>query len=240
MSGGMYIALSGMRARTVQLDWVAADIANVGTNGYKAEHASSMPVERPFFQGALDSAVDVVSGPAQVDFTPGTLTSTGRDLDCAIDGRGFFVLQTPSGPRYTRNGHFMRSASGDLAADDGSFVLGQNGARIAIGDGKVDIAADGSVNVNGTTAGRLRIVDFADTTGLTREQAERFGGPALTEARDTTAEVRGGAIEGSNVSTVNRIAQMTQISRSFEALNRGISVLMNDLDARAISQLGPK
>lgn len=240
MSGGMYVALSGMRARTAQLDRVAADLANLGTSGYKAERGSSMPAERPFFQGALDSAVDVVSGPARVDFTPGTLTSTGRDLDCAIDGRGFFVLQTPAGPRYTRNGHFTRSASGDLAADDGSCVLGQNGARIPIGDGKVVVEADGSVRVNGTEAGRLHIVDFADTTGLTREKGERFGGPALTDARETTAQVRAGVIEGSNVSTVERVAQMTQISRSFEALNRGISVLMNDLDGRAISELGRK
>jgi flagellar basal-body rod protein FlgF len=238
MSGGMYVALSGMRARTAQLDRVAADIANVGTSGYKSERTSSVPAERPFFQGALDSAVDVANGPAKVDFTPGTLTSTGRDLDCAIDGRGFFVLQTPAGPRYTRNGHFTRSASGELAADDGSFVLGQNDARIPVGDGKVVVEADGSVKVNGTLAGRLRVVDFADTTGLTREQAERFAGPALAEARESTAEVRGGAIEGSNVSTMERVAQMTQISRSFEALNRGISVLMNELDGRAISELG--
>lgn len=240
MSGGMYVALSGMRARAAQLDRVAADIANVGTSGYKAERTSSMPAERPFFQGALDSAVDVVSGPASVDFAPGTLAATGRDLDCAIDGPGFFVLQTPAGIRYTRNGTFNRSASGDLAASDGSLVLGRNGARIPIGDGRVVIDADGSVRVNGAPAGRLRIVDFADSSGLTREQGERFAGPPLTDARDAPGAVRAGSIEGSNVSSLNRVAQLAQLSRNFEVLNRGISVLLNDLDSRAISEFGRK
>lgn len=238
MSGGLYVALSGMRTRSAQLDRVAADIANVGTSGYKSERAGSVPAERPYFDGALDAAVDVVSGPARVDFTPGTLTTTGRDLDCAIDGPGFFALQTPAGPRYTRNGHFTRAAGGYLAADDGSPVLGQTGARIPIGVGPVAIDADGTVKVNGAVAGRLRLVDFADTTALAREQGGRFAGPPLSQARTAAGAVRAGAIEASNVSTMERVAQLTQISRNFEALNRGIGVLVNDLDGRAISELG--
>lgn len=240
MPGGAYVALSGMRARAAQLDRVAADIANVGTSGYRATRTSSVVAERPFFERALDSAIDVVNGPDSVDFTPGALVSTGRDLDCAIDGKGFFVLQTPDGPRYTRNGHFSRAANGELASSDGSIVLGEGNVPIPIADGKVDIEPDGSVKVNGALAGRLRVVDFADAALLAREQGERFSGPALTEARRATGLVRGGSVEGSNVSVVDRVAELTQISASFEALNRGISVLLNDLDGRVISELGRK
>ena len=239
MPGGAYIALSGMRARADQLDRLAADLANVGTSGYKAARTGSMAAERPFLR-ALDSAVDVVNGPARVDFTPGALARTGRDLDCAIDGPGFFVLQTPAGTRYTRNGHFNRSASGELTASDGSVVLGANDAPIAIPNGKISIEPDGSVRVNGAVAGRLRVADFADRGALVREQGERFSGPALSEARPGAGLVRGGSIEESNVSVVDRVAQLAQLTASFEALNRGISVLMNDLDGRVISELGRK
>ncbi|HSK09650.1 MAG TPA: flagellar hook basal-body protein [Vicinamibacterales bacterium] len=238
MSGGAYVALSGMRARAAQLDRVAADIANVGTSGYKAERNSSIAAERPFFESALDAAVDVVNGPGRVDFKPGTLVTTGRDLDCAIDGRGFFVIQTPAGPRYTRNGQFSRAPGGELAASDGSFVLGQDNERISIGDGRVEFDPDGSVRVNGAVAGRLRLVDFADTAVLAREQGERFAGPPLTEAREAAGVVRSNAIEGSNVSLMERVAQLTQLTHTFEALNRGISVLLNELDGRVISELG--
>jgi flagellar basal body rod protein FlgG len=229
-----------MRARAAQLDRIAADISNVGTSGYKAERTSSMSAERPFFENALDTAVDVVSVPGRVNFEPGSLVATGRDLDCAIDGRGFFVLQTPAGPRYTRNGQFTRAATGDLAASDGSLVLGQENERIQVGDGRVEFGPDGSVRVNGAVAGRLRIVDFPDATVLTREQGERFAGPPPTQAREAPGVVRSGSIEGSNVSLTERMAQLTQLQHTFEALNRGISVLMNDLDGRAISELGRK
>jgi len=240
MSGGAYIALSGMRARAAQLDRAAADIANSATSGYKGERSSSVVAQRPFFQAALDSAVDVVNGPGRVDFTPGTLVKSGREMDCAIDGAGFFVLQTAAGPRYTRNGHFERSAGGYLAAADGALVLGEDDKPIPIGDGQVAIDPDGSIRLNGAQAGRLRVVDFADRSGLTREQGERFAGLPLAEARPASGVVRGGSIEESNVSVMDRVVQLTQLTRNFEALNRGISVLLNDLDGRAISELGRK
>jgi len=229
-----------MRARSEQLDRVAADIANVGTSGYKATRAGALVAERASFQRALDSAVDVVNGPARTDFRAGSLVSTGRDLDCAIEGNGFFVLQTANGPRYTRNGHFDRSADGQLTSSDGSIVLGEGDAPIHIGHGLVEFEADGSVKVNGALAGRLRLVEFADPDRLTREQGERFAGPPLSEATKATGELRGKAIEGSNVSVVERVAQLTEISSTFEMLNHGIRMLYNDLDGRAISELGRK
>ncbi|RPJ69712.1 MAG: flagellar hook basal-body protein [Acidobacteria bacterium] len=238
MSGGAYVALSGMRARSAQLDRLAADIANVGTSGYKAARTSAAAAERPAFDRTLDAAVDVVNAADRVDFAPGALVSTGRDLDLAIDGPGFFVLQTAAGPRYTRNGQFTRAASGQLSASDGSPVLGEDNRPIAIGRGRVEVEADGSVRVDGAGVGRLRLVDFADRSALARDGDERFAGLASLAAIPASGRVRAQAIEGSNVSVADRVAELAQVSAGFEALNRGIGVLMNELDGRVISELG--
>ena len=106
MAGSQYIALSGMRSRLDQLDRLASDIANVGTTGYKSERAGDSQADRPHFSNVLQSAIDVTSGTRRLDLRPGTMASTGRDLDMAVEGPGFFVIDTPAGPRYTRNGHF--------------------------------------------------------------------------------------------------------------------------------------
>ena len=112
MAGGAYVALSGLRARADHLDRLAADIANAGTSGYKAERGTTSAAERPAFDRLLQSAIDVAPGPERFDLRNGSIAPTGRDLDVALEGPGFFVVQTDGGPRYTRNGHFERSADG--------------------------------------------------------------------------------------------------------------------------------
>jgi flagellar basal-body rod protein FlgF len=238
MAGTIYVALSGMRTRMAQLDRVAADIANEATSGYKGERAGTLAVNRPSFDAVLNSAVDTVASAPTVDFRPGVILTTGRDLDMALDGKGFFVVQTPTGPRYTRNGSFTRSSDGTLVTADNMPVLGQNGP-IKVGDGPMSVNADGTIAVNRAAVGRLQIVDFADYAGLGREDGGRFRAPAGVAATPITgSSVRNGALEQSNVSMTQRMASLIEVSRSFEALQRGISMMSNDIDARAISELG--
>jgi flagellar basal-body rod protein FlgF len=236
MAGGTYVALSGLQQRAAHLDRLAADIANAGTSGYKAERSTTTAAERARFDRALEAAIDVAAGPARSDFRAGSLAPTGRDLDVAIDGRGFFVIDTPAGPRYTRNGHFDRSADGTLVSD-GGIVAGENGP-IRLGRGALEIAEDGTVSTGGTVVGRLRVVDFADYTRLVREGSSRFRADGETPLAPQQAIVRGGTLEKSNVSVVDRIAELTQVSRTFDALQRGITLLNNELDGRVISDLG--
>jgi len=118
MPGGAYSALSGMQARLADLDRLASDISNVGTSGYKSERAATVAAERPSFRAVLDSAVDVTTGGTRLDFRPGTIGTTGRDLDAAIEGAGFFVVNTPNGERYTRNGSFVRRSDGVLTTSE--------------------------------------------------------------------------------------------------------------------------
>lgn len=240
MAGGAYVALSGLRARMAQLDRLAADIANVGTAGYKAERAGSLAAPRPDFGATLDSAVDVATGAPRLDFRHGALETTGRDLDLAIEGRGFFVVESPSGPRYTRNGHFERRGDGALVTADGLRVLGTTGP-ITLGPGAVTVESDGTMRVDGHAAGRLLVVDAADYLSLAREEAGRFrAGTGAAMSPVPAALVRGGSLEQSNVALPERMVQLTETARAFEALQRGIGVLLNDLDGRAISELGKR
>jgi flagellar basal-body rod protein FlgG len=124
-----------------------------------------------------------------------------------------------------------------LVTADGATVQGTDGP-IQIGAGAVTAEPDGTIRVGGAPAGKVRIADFEDPDVLGREAAGRFRAPASVTPREGKSALRGGALEQANVSIVERVAHLTEVTRGFEALNRGISLLMNDLDGRAISELG--
>ena len=237
MAGGYYTALSGMQARLQVLDRLASDIANAGTAGYKAERATTTEARRPSFGAELQSAIDVAGSAAQVDLRAGTSAQTGRPLDVTIEGEGFFVISTDAGERYTRNGRFTRRADGVLATPDGQAVLGEDGP-ITLGTGVVQVDSDGSVRHAGAVSGKLRIVSFADPTRLARETSLRLRNDGSPPTRLESPSLASGALEQSNVSVVERLAELTTASRSFESLQRALSVLMNDVDTRAITELG--
>jgi flagellar basal-body rod protein FlgF len=237
MPGGAYSAVSGMQARLDDLDRLASDLANVGTSGYKSERRATVAADRPSFRAVLDSAVDVTSGGARLDMRPGTIATTGRDLDVAIEGGGFFVVSTPAGERYTRSGDFVRRFDGVLTLPDGAPVLGTAG-ELRVGKGAVAVGEDGTIRVGDVPAGRLRVVEFASVTDLERESGARFRAVPGATPVPSAARVVGGSLEQANVSMVDRMAVLTDVTRSFEALQRGLSVLMNDIDGRAITELG--
>ncbi|HEV8210289.1 MAG TPA: flagellar hook basal-body protein [Vicinamibacterales bacterium] len=237
MPGAQYIALSGMRTRLDELDRLANDIANVGTAGYKSERGSNLTADRPAFTDVLQSAIDVTAGGRRLDVRSGAIDPTGRDLDIAIEGDGFFTVQTAAGVRYTRNGHFSRSAEGFLTTPDGSKVLGTNGP-LQLGSGKTRVDEDGTVMSGDAAAGRLAIVRFADAGSLVRESGSILRADGLPPTPASQATVRVGSLEQSNVSVVERVAELTNATRSFEALQKSVSILMNDVEVRAIEVLG--
>lgn len=239
MPGGAYSALSGMRMRLDDLDRLAADLANAGTAGYKTQRTSTEEARRAF-ASALDSAIDVTHGGHKTNFLPGTIASTGRDLDMAIEGPGFFEIETPGGTRYTRAGNFKVQADGVLTTMDDMPVVG-DGGEIQLPEGPVMVTADGTIRVGQTIAGKVKVVTFENQAGLVRESGTRFRAPDGLEATEVEdARIFARSLEQSNVSVVERVAVMTEVSRAFEALQKGISVLMNDIDGRAITELGRK
>jgi flagellar basal body rod protein FlgG len=238
MAGGYYTALSGMRTRMDALDRLASDIANGSTAGYKTERAGTTEAPRPSFGATLQSAVDVANGEARMDLSPGAMASTGRSLDVAIQGSGFFVVKTPQGERYTRNGHLVRGADGTLATDEGDTVLGTDGP-IKIDTGTVELDSDGTVRNGGSIAGKLKVVDLGANPKLFRDGGSRFrtdAAPSIVEKPSVVS----GSLEQSNVSMAERMAELTDTARNFETLLRAVSVLMNDVDRGAITELSRK
>lgn len=236
MAGGHYVALSGMRTRLDELDRLASDLANVGTAGYKAERTGHRNVPRPAFDRALETAIDASLGERRLDVRPGAIEPTGRALDVAIEGGGYLAVDTPAGPRYTRNGHLNRAADGSLVTADGAVVRGVDGP-LKVGEGELRIESDGSVVSDGVAVGRLALVQFGNPGALVRESGALLKTDE-TPTAVTTPTVRTGSLEQSNVSVVDRVAELTAVNRSFQALQKAVSVLMNDVDGRAIDTFG--
>ena len=239
MAGGYYIALSGMRARLEALDRLAADIANVGTAGYKSERATTAQADRADFGASLQAAIDVGDGPSRVDHRAGALAPTGRDLDVAIDGPGMFAIETPSGTRYTRDGRFVRRPDGALATAKGMAVLNDVGKPLMIGKtGLARIDADGTARNDGVSVGQLKIVEFKNPEALVREGTDQFRSDREAGTPAVDSIIQPASLELSNVSVVDRIAELTNVSRNFENMQKALSMLANDIDLRAITELG--
>ena len=237
MSGSQYIALSGLRARVDDLDRLAADIANVGTAGYKGVREARASARRDLFEATLETAIDTTFGGSRLDTRAGAIASTGRSLDLAVDGAGFFVVQTAGGERYTRNGHFTLDAERRLITEDGSLVLGEGGP-ITLSEGEIRVDQDGSIWSGTTESGRLKVVSFENPGALVQEHSSRLDANGQTAVPVAAPMVRAGSLEQSNVSVSDRLAELTTVARGFEALQGALSVLMNDVDGRAIEHLG--
>ena len=139
---GFFNAYQALDARMKLVDAVANNLANAQTTGFKRDFSRILQTETGF---------EVSS---QVDLSPGELVNTGNELDAAIDGEGFFVLQTPDGPRYTRSGSFSLNADGELMTKDGARVLDSGGSPIVASGVSVAIQDSGIVTVDGAEVAR--------------------------------------------------------------------------------------
>jgi flagellar basal-body rod protein FlgF len=222
MSGNLYLSAAGAEARMRQLDTLANNMANAGTTGFRED--------RVVFEAAMETALMDSGGPIAGGRTfvgtqmgasrmsSGPVENTGRALDVAIQGPGFFVVETDAGARYTRAGAFQVDPSGQLVTAEGHPVLGEGGA-ISVGPRPVSISSDGSiVDDEGTVLGRLRVDDFAEPERLTKEGANLMRAPALAVSIPVDAPTFATrSLEGSNVQTVTALAQMVVVQRAFDA-----------------------
>src|SRR5215510_10904392 len=172
-----YVALSRQTALVRQMDVVANNLANVATPGFKAEAEvfTTVPI-RSQVRGSPQKLAYVQDFATARDFSTGPMNPTGNDLDVAIQGNGFFVVQTPNGPRYTRFGHFQLNAAGQVVTKQGYPVMA-GGAPLQIDpdDGPVQISGDGSQQGNAQAVyGKLDVVDFQNRDALTPEEGVMF------------------------------------------------------------------
>ena len=218
MDNSVYATLSRQTGLERSMRIIAANLANVSTDGYRregevfAEWVDRLPVDG----GALSQATALVR---TTDFSQGAMKATGQALDLAIEGPGFFSVQTADGIALTRNGAFTLSPAGEVVASDGARLLDEGGAPIAIpaGTARIDISQDGTISADGAAVGRVGVSAVADLSALTRIAETRFepqGDPLPVGA---ATSVRQGFIERSNVNAVLEMTRMIDVQRSYEA-----------------------
>lgn len=220
MENTLMIALSHQTATRRRMDVISNNVANMNTTGFKAERPlfSDFLVRSRGGEELLDEELAFVQDVATVrDTSEGALQATGNPLDLAINGDGYFAVETPAGEQYTRNGRFRLDGDGRLVTEHGYAVTAQGGGPIFLGttDTDVTISADGVISSRNGEIARLRIVRFEDEQSL-----QLIGGGMMiadTPAEDTTAaQLVQGMLEGSNVAGVEEMTRLIDVHRSYE------------------------
>jgi flagellar basal-body rod protein FlgF len=231
-----YIAASRQIALQRALQVVANNVANLGTTGFKAQ---SVLFETVLERAGEPRTLAFVRDRATLqDPSPGPILPTGSPLDLAIQGPGYFVVQTPAGERYTRAGQLLRNAEGELVTPEGHPVLDEGGRPIVLpaDEGPPTIAADGTVSGRSGVLGRIRLVSFAAPERLRPEGSGLLASddPPIPGARGSLVQ---GALEGSNVKGVLEITRLIELTRAFEGTQRMLDT-HHDLTRRAVERLG--
>jgi len=250
MENALLVGLSRQMALSRELDVIANNIANIDSTGYKADNTSFaeylMPGARANEFSGKDRRISFVQDRANwIDFSPGAIERTGNPLDIAVDGKGFLVVQTPAGQRYTRNGAFSINATGALVTPEGYQVMGTGGPiTFQTGDHDVAISPSGIITVREGTStadsprGQLQIVNFAQPQVLQKDGSSTFTAPdgVNPDPAPPGTRVVQGAIEKSNVRGVVEMARMIEITRSYTDI---ANVLQQEGDLRrnALQQL---
>jgi flagellar basal-body rod protein FlgF/flagellar basal-body rod protein FlgG len=242
VSSGFYAAFSGWLARSEALDSAASNLANAGTQGFRAEREYfRSALMGPDAQGdQLDSTVNNfgVLGGNQLDLGQGALTTTGNPLDVAIEGQGFFAVQEKNGIRYTRDGSFQRARDGSLITPQGEPVLDVQNKPIRIPAGDITIGSDGVLSVDGAVAGSLGVFTFASAKSITPEGTNRYA--PVNGAKPqiaTAAALHQGSLEGSNQDVIQGTMQLILAQRQAEMMQKALTIFDNDFDKTASEQL---
>ena len=259
MIKGLYTSAAGMLPLAYRQDLIANNLANVNTSGYKQDRAfvhelinadlylneygiasTGQPprlinVMPPAYRAAVGDASQVIVH--QTDFTRGKIEVTGNDLNLAIDGDGFFTVDTPQGVQYTRSGYFSINADGELVTADGYTALGEAGP-INVQGGKLSVQNNGNVLVNGEIRGSLRITDFDKPYRMTKTADNLF----ISEAGDAgqAAEdflIKQGVLEQANSHPIDQMVKMIELLRLFE-LNQRVIRYQDETLQQAVTQIG--
>lgn len=242
MDSGYYAAFAGLVARTQALDTAASNLANAQTAGYRAE--------REFFRSVLldplggDSQLGAtvndygVLGGDHLDLGQGALTATGNPLDLAIEGQGFFGVQTPNGIRYTRDGSFHRTRDGRLVTAAGEPVLSTRSQPIPLPPGEISVGADGAVSVGGGTVANVGVFTFPPGTQLTPEGKNRYAPPAKTQATPAAgSSIHQGALEAANQDVIQGSLDLLMTQRQAETMQRALTIFHTEFNRTAAEDL---
>lgn len=216
MDNGFYTTLSRQSGLMHQMQTVANNIANMSTAGFRRE-------------GVIFSEYVHDTGPGQpslsmagsqtrhADLSQGPLDTTNGQFDFAIDGPGFFLIETPEGEQLTRAGNFTPNEQGDLVTQEGHLVLDAGGAPIFIPPDarNITLAADGTISADGRPVGQMGVWQPVDPNTLQHQWGTRFAADDVEPVFEGF-QTRQGVLEGSNVDPVSEIARMIEVSRAYE------------------------
>lgn len=209
-------AAHALRYWEVRQQAVANNLANVSTDGFKAERV---------FARILNDADPIPVTDAASDFRSGTFRVTGQPLDLALEGDGFFVVRTPEGERLTRGGSFQLDQENRIIDSSGNPILGDSGPIVAPTD-TIEIDRFGIVRAGGEEIARLRIESVPAGARLQHQGGNLFiPGEARQTVEAGAVRVRQGAIEESNVSSVGALVDMISIQRAYSAIQRAVQTL---------------
>ncbi len=244
MDNTSLVGLSQQMASMKAMDVIANNLANLSTPGYRREavqfekYVATLPASEAEGGNTIDVTFVIDRGVGQ-NMAPGRLETTNSNLDFAIEGPGYFAVQTPNGERYTRNGHFRFDDQGQVVTQDGYTLLSDGGAiSLQPQDGDLRVGADGSLSTAIQRLGKLRVVNFENERALKKAGAGLYEAPpGVNSTTVATARVRQGMIEKSNVEPVIEIARMMEVMRAYQATAE-LTKSEENLLKQAIQQLG--
>ncbi len=235
MVRGFYTLASGMLTQDRVLETAGNNLANSGTNGFKADRMASrtfgsMMVERIDGQRTPVGSVTLMAAPdrEETDFSQGAVRQTGRALDFALGGDGFFAVRTAGGTRYTRRGAFRLDGEGYLALEGVGRVLGRDGAPIFLGTDDVSSDGQGNLLAAGRPAGSLGVFRFADNARLRADGEGLYRGDGAQPAADP--DVRWECLEDSNIDSVRELTDAITAQRSLQSCAQALKIYDTVLD----------
>ena len=235
-------AASGIRARIESLDMLANNIANASSPGFKTDRESFSLYLSQEATNSPDGATPTVQPVIErqwTDFTQGSITATGNQLNLALNGKGFFVANAPSGPVYTRDGSFQLSKQGELQTMEGYPIQGQDGRPIQLDSSKpVDIGPDGMVRQDGQDVSQISVVDFQDPTALAKQGNNYFRIDVSTvqPALAASTQVQQGNLEGANSQPAESAVRLVSVLRQFESLQKALAI-GNEMNREAVQDV---
>jgi len=242
MDNALFVGLSRQMILRREMEIISNNIANMDTTGFKVESMMQKtdPAEPAVTLGGPRPVKFVAPDGVARDFGQGALMKTGGELDMAIEGKGFFQVQTPQGPRFSRDGRFTTDPTGRLVTQAGLPVLDESGGEITIDaeKGQVSIGADGSMSQGNERVGKVGMFTFANPGALEKAGDNLFRNASNLQPQSTTeAKLRQGHLEGSNVKPVLEITRMVEVSRAYEQTAKMMDSEA-ELSRRSVERLG--
>lgn len=242
MDNAVYVGISRQMVLRREMDIIANNIANLDTTGFKVESLMQKtdPAAPAMTMGGPKPVKFVAADTVARNFGQGALNKTGAPLDMAIEGEGFFQIQTPNGPRFTRDGRFTTDPTGRLVTQAGMAVLDDGGGEIVIDaeKGQVAVGADGSMSQGNERVGKVGLYAFANQGALEKAGDNTFRNSSNLQPQPAeTAKLRQGHLETSNVKPVLEITRMVEVSRAYESTAKLIDGEA-ELSRRSVERLG--